>query len=175
MGWESGTWVDSQGNAASALSFKEVRRRSALESSPALSPFLLPACMYLYVHLPCISKGGIFPRELPCTTPPLHLLSTPPASPPPISPSVEHVLPSFTPPLSPLCRQSHQETGEVKCHEETGAPPMAFTHEVPYASHEGKILIQPLAMTSRYSYRGINTLHAFTMAQGTSALAPDHV
>ena len=111
MGWESGTWVDSQGNAASALSFKEVRRRSALESSPALSPFLLPACMYLYVHLPCISKGGIFPRELPCTTPPPASAKHAPCMPPPISPSVEHVLPSFTPPLSPLFMPSLSSQG----------------------------------------------------------------
>ena len=101
MGWDSGTWVDSKGNAASGLSFKQVRRRSALESSPASAPYL-PACMDLHLHLPCIFKGGIFPRELPCT-PPLHLPSTPPACHPYISKRVlpsSHLSPLFTPSLS---------------------------------------------------------------------------
>ena len=51
MGWDSGTWVDSQGNAASALSFKQVRRRSALESSPASPP--ASPCMRISM---CISR-----------------------------------------------------------------------------------------------------------------------
>ena len=54
LGWDSGTWVDSKGNAASALSFKQVRRRSALESSPA-SPlcFSQHACISM-----CLSHAS---------------------------------------------------------------------------------------------------------------------
>ena len=94
MGWDSGTWVDSKGNAASALSFKQVRRRSALESSPA-SPlcFSQHACISM-----CLSHAS--PRAVSShARPPASAQHAPCMPPPNIS---KRVLPSSHLPLSPL-------------------------------------------------------------------------
>ena len=96
MGWDSGTWVDSKGNAASALSFKQVRRRSALESSPA-SPLCISQHACISICIPHVSPRAVSSHA----RPPLHLPSTPPACPPK---HIQACPPLFTPPSLPSSR-----------------------------------------------------------------------